>query len=59
MSLPSNKSYLNLINEAILTSNKRTGTSLQAIKQYILSQYPDLDLKNVIQIYLFYFIIYF
>mmetsp|Transcript_8012 Transcript_8012/g.8518 ORF Transcript_8012/g.8518 Transcript_8012/m.8518 type:complete len:187 (+) Transcript_8012:43-603(+) len=46
MSLPSNKSYLDLINEAILTSNKRTGISLQAIRQYIHIQYPNIDLKN-------------
>ena len=47
MCLPSNKSYLDLINEAILTSQKRTGISLPAIKQHIQSQYPDIELKSV------------
>jgi histone H1/5 len=44
--LPSNKSYLDLANEAILSLQKRSGSSLQAIKQHIQSQYPDLDLKS-------------
>ena len=44
--LSPNKSYLDLANEAILCSPKRSGSSLQAIKQHIHSQYPDLDLKS-------------
>jgi histone H1/5 len=45
-SLPSNKSYSDLANEAILCLQKRSGSSLQAIKRYIQTQYPDLDLKS-------------
>ena len=47
LSLPTNKTYLDLVNEAILSLEKRSGSSLQAIKQHIHTQYPDLDLKSV------------
>jgi hypothetical protein len=45
--LPRNKSYADLVNEALLCSPKRSGSaSLQAIKRHICSQYPDFDLKG-------------
>jgi hypothetical protein len=48
MSLPSNKNYMDLACEALIAlQHGSTGCSLPAIKQYIQSQYPDLDLKNV------------
>lgn len=47
MALPSNKTYMDLVYEAILTLQDRTGSSLPAIKQHIQNQYPKLELKSV------------
>lgn len=44
--LPPNKSYSDLVDEALLCLHKRSGSSLQAIKQYIYYQYPDLHLRG-------------
>jgi hypothetical protein len=37
-----NKTYIQLVQEAIVAMKDRTGSSLAAIKKYILQQYPDL-----------------
>jgi hypothetical protein len=51
MTLPTNKTYLDLLFEAILTLHNggatTAGPSLQAIKKHIENQYPDLELKSV------------
>jgi hypothetical protein len=49
MSLPANKTYMDLACEAILAlhTGESSSASLAAIKQHIQNQYPDLELKNV------------
>jgi hypothetical protein len=51
MTLPTNKTYLDLIFEAILTLHQggatTAGPSLHAIKKHIENQYPDLEMKSV------------
>jgi hypothetical protein len=37
-----NKTYIQLVQEAIVAMKDRTGSSLAAIKKYILEHYPDL-----------------